>query len=192
MPSIDSRHRRILDVGCGAGQTLIGCALSPDVLAVGVDLDQSALAFGRGLNRGINFIRARGEELPFKNESFDLVISRVALPYMEIAKGLAEMSRVLRPEADLWIVLHPLSTTIKELISATRRLNLKGFVFRSWVLLNGLSFNFFGRQYSWPLDPDRRETWQAQGRMTRVLLAAGFTDIQITRDRHFVITARKA
>jgi ubiquinone/menaquinone biosynthesis C-methylase UbiE len=171
---------------------LIGCELSSNVLAVGVDLDESALAFGRGLNRGISFVRARGEELPFENESFDLVISRVALPYMEITKGLAEMSRVLSPGADLWIVLHPLSTTLKELISVTRGLHLKGFVFRSWVLLNGLSFNVFGRQYSWPLDPNRHESWQANRRMIRLLHQAGFTDIRITRDKHFVITARKA
>ena len=191
MPSVDASHRKILDVGCGAGQTLIGCALSPEVFAVGLDLDESALAFGRGLNRGINFVRASGEELPFHRESFDLVISRVALPYMQINKGLAEMFRVLRADGDLWIVLHPLSGTLSELMSEARQLHLKGFLFRSWVLLNGLSFNVFGRQYAWPIDRNRRETWQGNRRMTRVLLAAGFSDIQITRNKHFVITARK-
>ena len=48
MPRVESRHRRILDIGCGAGQTLIGSNLSDNVMAVGVDVDHAALALGNG------------------------------------------------------------------------------------------------------------------------------------------------
>ena len=37
MPHLEETDRRILDVGCGAGQTLIASAPVAEVLAVGVD-----------------------------------------------------------------------------------------------------------------------------------------------------------
>src|SRR5215813_6681976 len=82
MPVVEGRHQRILDIGCGAGQTLIGSNLREGVCAVGIDLDQSALAFGKRLSPAIHFVSGRGESLPFKNRFFDLVICRVSLPYM--------------------------------------------------------------------------------------------------------------
>src|SRR5687768_18080772 len=83
MPVIEERHRRILDIGCGAGQTLIGSELRDGVLAVGLDLDHAALALGKQFSPSIQFVEGRGEALPFDHEAFDLVICRVALPRSE-------------------------------------------------------------------------------------------------------------
>ena len=91
MPVVEARHRRILDIGCGAGQTLIGSTLDPGVLAVGIDLDHAALALGKQFTPSIHFVEGRGEALPFNHEAFDLVICRVALPYMHIARALSEI-----------------------------------------------------------------------------------------------------
>jgi len=60
MPAIRSEHRRIVDVGCGAGQTLIASRLGANVTAVGIDCDERALELGRHLNPHLPFIRARG------------------------------------------------------------------------------------------------------------------------------------
>jgi predicted methyltransferase len=49
--------------------------------------------------------------------------------------------------------------------------------------------NTVGRQWHWPGNPNRYETWQASGAMKRALLAAGFDQIQISREKHFVVTA---
>src|SRR5215467_9751598 len=84
LPDVSARHRRILDVGCGAGQTLIASNLGEAVFAVGIDLDYSALVYGRQQTTSIHFVRAAGEQLPFRNNSFDLVLCRVALPYMHV------------------------------------------------------------------------------------------------------------
>ena len=109
MPTIGAHHRRIVDVGCGAGQTLIASRLGEEVEAFGVDRDHKALSLGRQMYPRLRLIRARGEELPLPSRSFDLAISRVALPYMRTTAALSEMARVLRPGGDLWIVLHPFS-----------------------------------------------------------------------------------
>jgi ubiquinone/menaquinone biosynthesis C-methylase UbiE len=191
MPVVGEGHRRILDIGCGAGQTLIGSNLRDDVFAVGLDPDHAALAMGSQLSTAIHFVNARGESLPFRNGSFDLVICRVSLPYMHIATALAEMARVTAPGGDLWLVLHPFSMTAKELGTNVTHLQLKAGLYRFWVLINGLTLNTLGTQMHWPGNPNRYETWQTSGAIKRALLAAGFDRVQVHRENHFVVTARR-
>ena len=190
LPRVGLKHRRILDVGCGAGQTLIGSCLADGVFAVGLDTDESAVALGKQLTTAVRFVIGEGESLPFVAGSFDLVICRVALPYMHVARALSEMSRVTAAGGDLWLVLHPLSMTLRELGSNLAQFQVKSALYRAWVLLNGLSLHFLGRQWRWPSDRGGHETWQTNKAITRALRAAGFDHIQITRDSHFVVTAR--
>ena len=189
MPVVNARHQRILDIGCGAGQTLIGSNLEQGVCAVGIDLDHSALTLGKRLSPAIHFVSGRGESLPFRNGFFDLVICRVSLPYMHISRALSEMARVTAPGGDLWLVLHPFSMTAKEFGTNLTSLQLKAGLYRLWVLLNGLALNTVGKQMHWPGNPNRYETWQSSGAIKRALLAAGYEQIQIHRENHFVVTA---
>lgn len=191
LPEVSARQRRLLDVGCGAGQTLIASNLHEAVLAVGVDLDHSALAYGRQQTTNIRFVQSEGEALPFANNSFDLVICRVALPYMHVKRAIEEMFRVLDERGELWLVLHPLSMTARELMESLRRLNPKATIYRLWVLGNGLSLHFFGRQWRWLLHPNRYESWQSSACMKRILFSVGFEDVDVNRGEHFVATARK-
>jgi len=191
MPVVATSHGRILDVGCGAGQTLIGSNLSPDVFAVGIDVDHGALALGKYLNPAIHFVNGRGESLPFKNRFFDLVICRVSLPYMHISRALSEMARVTAVGGDLWLVLHPFSMTAKELRTNLTRLQLKAAVYRLWVLINGFSLNILGKQLHWPGNETHYETWQTSKAMRRALWAAGFDQVRISHGKHFVVTARR-
>ncbi|MCB0205774.1 MAG: hypothetical protein KDH89_13210 [Anaerolineae bacterium] len=48
MPEIRPQHRRVLDLGCGAGQTLIASDLPRETWAAGVDVDFDALLTGPG------------------------------------------------------------------------------------------------------------------------------------------------
>lgn len=92
---------RVLDVGCGAAQTLR--RLEPDrpVELFGVDTDAAALALGVRLGQleGIDLTLAAGSAtaLPYRDGAFDLVVTRVALNYVHQRTALREMVRVLRP-----------------------------------------------------------------------------------------------
>jgi ubiquinone/menaquinone biosynthesis C-methylase UbiE len=192
IPRVETRHRRILDVGCGAGQTLIGCNLPEDVFAVGLDRDDSAIALGKQLTTAIHFVIGEGAALPFADGSFDLVICRVALPYMHVARALSEMARVSVAGGDLWLVLHPFSMTAGELGANIAHLQLKAGLYRTWVLMNGFALHVLGRQWRWPAQSGGYETCQTNKAITRALRAAGFDQIRITRENHFVVTATKS
>jgi len=188
-PPIGAAHRRILDVGCGAGQTLLAAGLAPGVLGVGVDPDRAALALGRSWGGGVRLARATGEALPFPAESFDLVVARVALPYMRVRSALAEFARVLRPGGTVWMVLHPFSMAWRDLLRHLRRLQLKGAFHRVHVLCNGLLLHAFGLQI--PFGRKGYESCQTRGGMARALRRAGFQDVQFDHARAFVATARR-
>ena len=191
MPKIRPHHRRILDVGCGAGQTLIASGLAADVTAIGIDSDASALRLGRRLDKRIGFVCAQGESLPLASDHFDLVISRVSLPYMRRRAALAEMARVLRPGGDAWFVLHPAARLKRELASCVKRGDIRQALHRLYVMGNGALATFTGREFPSPVS-GRYESFQTEEAIRRELEALGFVEIAVERRAFFVVTARKA
>jgi SAM-dependent methyltransferase len=98
----DKNPKRVLDVGCGAGQELLPFLEKTDAFCVGIDAADELGAVTRKVfvekdfeNR-FAFMRSLGEKLPFSSESFDVVLCRVALPYMNNREAIAEISRVMR------------------------------------------------------------------------------------------------
>jgi SAM-dependent methyltransferase len=178
MPELPAEFDSILDLGCGAGQTLIACALQPGVLACGVDIDEEALRYGSRLAPEINFVRAGGEALPFADQTFAVVISRVALPYMHIPTALREMARVLKPGGHLWFTLHSGALVRRWLMNALRNGNWKNAIYLGYVLLNGGLLHWLGQQLYFPFSPARCESFQTVGGIQRALAAAGFARVQ--------------
>jgi SAM-dependent methyltransferase len=93
---------RILDAGCGTGNNLIhlGRFGSP----VGIDLAEEALVFCRG--RGVCVARAGLLQLPFADQSFDLVTSFDVIYHRWVSDdraAVAEMARVLKPGGRLLV-----------------------------------------------------------------------------------------
>ena len=93
---------RVLDLGSGSGMDVFAAALQvgPGGFVAGVDITPEQLAHAERLRRGTNvsFHRARIEELPFDDGSFDAVISNGVINLSaDKRRAFAEAARVLRP-----------------------------------------------------------------------------------------------
>ena len=93
--------RSVLDVGCGAGATLVAAA-EVAALAVGADLSHDMLRrAGEALaarRRPAALVRADAGRLPFPDGAFDTVTSSFALTYFPApGRTAAELRRVLQP-----------------------------------------------------------------------------------------------
>jgi SAM-dependent methyltransferase len=99
-----------LDVGSGPGNVTasLARAAGPDGLALGVDISEPMLARAVRAEAGPNvgFLRADAQRLPFRDETFDAVVSIAMLQLIpEPAAALAEMVRVLRPGARMAVMV---------------------------------------------------------------------------------------
>ena len=112
---IDATGKKVLDVGCGAGNLLV--ALSADVpdLLIGIDVDTTFLVFGRSqiekLSKQLSEVPilmcAALPTLPFADETFDLVTCFLVMPHVPDDKdALVELTRVLKPGGTLAISGH--------------------------------------------------------------------------------------
>ncbi len=91
-----SQHTRVLDVGCGTGWfSRRYKAAGAEV--VGVDRDRAMLAYARGADASIPWVRADMQALPFPGQQFDVVIAVTSFCFAqnEIA-ALKEMLRTAR------------------------------------------------------------------------------------------------
>jgi len=99
-----------LDVGSGPGNVTasLARAAGPDGLALGVDISEPMLARAVRAEAGpqVGFLRADAQRLPFRDETFDAVVSIAMLQLIpEPAAALAEMARVLRPGARMAVMV---------------------------------------------------------------------------------------
>ena len=191
IPPVTKADRIVLDVGCGAGQTLMATNFEPGTTVIGLDVDKSALSLGRQLAKPINFVCARAECLPFQSERLDFVFSRVALPYMNVHETLFEIWRVLKKGGRVWLVLHPFSMVLGETVEALTRLRIRRAVVCLYVLANGIVLNSLGKEFHLPFRKDYYESFQTMKGISKLLRKAGFEEIRAERNGFFVATARK-
>jgi demethylmenaquinone methyltransferase/2-methoxy-6-polyprenyl-1,4-benzoquinol methylase len=87
----------VLDVGCGT--CVLEERLPGDRFVVGLDLSESMLRVGQSkrLPSVSSLMRSDAERLPFRNESFDAVLSCYVVKYCATAKFVSEMLRILKP-----------------------------------------------------------------------------------------------
>ncbi len=98
------RGRAVLEVGCGAAVDLARFAKG-GALVTGVDLTESAVALARAnfeqQRLPGDFQVANGEQLPFRDNHFDLVYAHGVVQYTsDPARLVAECRRVLRPDGE--------------------------------------------------------------------------------------------
>jgi ubiquinone/menaquinone biosynthesis C-methylase UbiE len=87
--------RRVLEAGCGTGLILGRLAQHADS-AWGVDLSPGMVRLAK--QRGLNVVLGSVTDLPFADESFDLVCSFKVLAHVpNIGRAIAELARVTKP-----------------------------------------------------------------------------------------------
>jgi len=90
-----TERSHVLDLGCGRGG-VVELFWRDVKLAAGLDPDVPSLAEHRA--PGMPVIRGRGEQLPFTDESFDLIVCLWVLEHLERPEEVfREVRRVLRP-----------------------------------------------------------------------------------------------
>jgi len=96
---------RTLDLGCGTGRNLP--LFPPGVRAIGVDPERASLRRARRRARGTPLVQARAEMLPFRDGSFDTVVTGLVFcSVSDPVRGLAEVTRVLAPGGTLRMLEH--------------------------------------------------------------------------------------
>jgi SAM-dependent methyltransferase len=100
--------QRLLDIGCGAGQSAIPAARRGHVVT-GIDIAENLIerARARASDAGIDarFDVGDTEELPYADGSFDVVISMIGAMFAPRPERVArEIARVLRPDGRLYMV----------------------------------------------------------------------------------------
>ena len=89
---------RLLDLGCGAGQSLALLRENGVCDLTGLEPDADLREQARAANPGVPILAGRGEDLPFKDGSFHLVLAECVVSLLDpVEKGLAELGRVLVP-----------------------------------------------------------------------------------------------
>jgi ubiquinone/menaquinone biosynthesis C-methylase UbiE len=103
LSQVDLRGKRILEVGCGDGNTTrdLACQADPGRgRVVAVDPDLAAVKQARANCPEASFLICGGEALPFCDSSFDLVIFSYSLHHIPIPlmdSALKEAARAVRP-----------------------------------------------------------------------------------------------
>lgn len=92
---------RVLDVASGTGESAYYLAAMLDCYVVGVDYSPTLLGRARKKTNdrqlGVEFKQGDDHNLPFADNSFDIVISECALCLLDKERAIREMVRVTRP-----------------------------------------------------------------------------------------------
>ena len=107
LPSL--HHRTILDLGCGTGRLLGLLTSSPATRYLGVDMSSAMLARARGkLRNPGHLLRADCLRLPLRSAVADVTICSFVLGYVNGRDLAAEIARVSKDSADLYLSeFHP-------------------------------------------------------------------------------------
>jgi SAM-dependent methyltransferase len=98
----DLHGREVLELGCGKGELTTLLALS-GARVTAIDISPASVEVARrraelhGVGDAVELVVTAGEELPFPDERFDVVVGKAVLHHLDVASAGPELHRVLRP-----------------------------------------------------------------------------------------------
>jgi phosphoethanolamine N-methyltransferase len=152
---METRGKRVLDIGCGLGGPAFEMARTHGATVVGIDLEAPLVArarrsaAGSGLDHQCTFHTVEAGALPFDDKSFDVVVSSGAVTQTEDAGALfTEARRVLKPGG--WLTCYEWLRTEREYSDDMRY----------WFRMEGLTY-----------------AMKTLAEYERLLREAGYTDV---------------
>ena len=118
------------------------------------------------------------------------VIGKVSRPYVNFPRAIREMARVLRPNGEIWITLHPFKRVLDHMFQSFQKGLWKDVIFRTYVMVNGIALHFGGFTFPFPVN-HRTESFQTCRGVRRILRKSGFTDIRISKEDYILVMAKK-
>jgi len=97
------KGKKVLDVGSGKGVTACNLAQNYQCTIVGVDLSEKMVQYARKtaskrrLTHTVSFTKADAYNLPFDDESFDIVLAECTTVLLDKEKAFLEFLRVIKP-----------------------------------------------------------------------------------------------
>jgi ubiquinone/menaquinone biosynthesis C-methylase UbiE len=89
-----SNFQQVLDIGCDGGtQTAILASYFPGAEFTGLDVFPSAVSFAHRRYPNIRFLQADAHQLPFTNQSFDLILCLETLEHLANPGGVLEETK---------------------------------------------------------------------------------------------------
>ncbi len=89
---------RILDLGSGTGE--LAKELTGRIIGIDIAPGMVRVAKQKNKRKNVSFKVADAERLPFKRESFDLVVSNASVQWMNLRRAAKEAARVLRSNGE--------------------------------------------------------------------------------------------
>ena len=181
----------VLDVGCGIGQSLTAPEFCLCAARCGIDNDKEAIEFGRRMFPELDLALGSAESIPFADNTFDLTFSRVALPYTNVRRALAEMRRVTKPGGRVWVSLHNWQLERQEIRQSLAAGNARRLIDRTYVLANSLVLAASGHCFPRPWS-GRYESFQMRGPTRWLLKDLGYVEVRldVAQNARFVVEAR--
>jgi ubiquinone/menaquinone biosynthesis C-methylase UbiE len=176
--------KRILDFGCGTGWFLAEAQVDGNPFRVGVDYSRQSLDGTNGVPRlqsgernPVRLVLADGLHLPFADESFDVVIGHVSMPYMDTRKAMLQVQRVLVPGGSFFLTFHSFHYLRQRVLKSLKSGNWRDVAYMLYVGTNGLlnHFNLQQRQVWWK--PRLFETVNTRRGVYLAATEAGFVRI---------------
>ena len=130
------KSKKLLDIGCDRGD-ITARFKSKAKEVYGVDNNPQAIAHAKKTHKGVKFVLAKGEKIPFANNYFDTIIMGDVLEHVENErKTLNEVYRVLKPGGTL-----VLCVPHKGLFGFVDSFNLKFYFPNLYKLWKGKNYN---------------------------------------------------
>lgn len=147
----DRKIGRILDVGCSVGQEFFPFLEKSGAVCYGVDIAAELGILTKKVFNGkfaerVNFVRAAGEVLPFADKSFDAVLCRVSIPYMNNKMAIAEVARVLKKDGVYLLKTHAPPFYFQMIKERVKTLNPKQVAYPVICLTAGIWHSATGKQ----------------------------------------------